>query len=194
MGRPGPAWGHWGYTEDFLPAAFHNLKGPGSFPSVLTWVKGKPLAIFEGQAPGYCRIEKTLLVLGLAMRELHRVLFTDEDDSLDFPDYVKNSPFTISDWTKAIEGCEALLSDVPIPLESTNGADPNTGHSETRYVLWSITQNVLIKLETVVLNLPRVVYKRSISPWALMEARGRKRVPGEQLFSMMLSPSLLTRR
>ena len=122
------------------------------------------------------------------------MLFTNEDDSLNFLDYVKNSPFTISDWTKAMEGCEALLSDIPIPLESTNGADPNTGHSETRYVLWSITQNVLIKLETLVLNLPRVVYKRSISPWALMEAWGRKRVPGEQLFSMMLSPSILTRQ
>ena len=57
-------------------------------------------------------MEKTLLVLGLAMRELHQVLFTDEDDSLNFLDYVKNSPLTISDWTKAIEGCEALLHDV----------------------------------------------------------------------------------
>ena len=102
------------------------------------------------------------------------MLFTDEDDSLNFPDYVKNSPFTIGNWTKAIEGCEALLIDVPIPPESTNRGDPNTGHSETRYMLWSITQNVLIKLETVVLNLPRVVYKRSISPWALMEAQEEK--------------------
>ena len=75
------------------------------------------------------------------MRELHRVLFTDEDDSLNFPDYVKNSPLTIGNWTTVIEGCEALLQDVgadsiPIPLESTNWADPNTGHSETRYVFW----------------------------------------------------------
>ena len=75
------------------------------------------------------------------MRELHQVLFTNEDDSLNFPDYVKNSPLTIGDWTKVIEGCEALLHDVradsiPIPLESTNGADPHTGHSEIRYVFW----------------------------------------------------------
>jgi hypothetical protein len=75
------------------------------------------------------------------MRELHRVLFTDEDESLDFPDYVKNSRLTIGDWTKAMEACEALLCDVgadskPIPPESANGADPNTGHSETGYVFW----------------------------------------------------------
>ena len=91
---------------------------------VLSWVKGNPLALFEGKPPGYRRVQKTLLVIGLALREIDRVLFTDEDDSMKYPDYVRNSPFMLSDWEKAVEGCNQLLQAVglkkPIPEPDGN--------------------------------------------------------------------------
>lgn len=107
-------------------------------------MKGKPLAIFKGQAPGYHRVEKTLLVLGLTLRELERVLFTDEDEfeSQNFPHYVKNSNLTISDWTKIEEALDTLLSDVGIPresiAESEDIAGKGMGQPGTRYVFFTI--------------------------------------------------------
>jgi hypothetical protein len=49
--------------------------------NVLSWVKGNPLRSFEGKAAGYRRVEKALLVIGLTLREMDRVLFTDGDDA-----------------------------------------------------------------------------------------------------------------
>lgn len=111
VGRPPPDWGHWGYSEAVLPAEFHYKTGPGSLVNVLAWIKGNPLAPFQGKPAGYLRVEKTLLVLGLTLRELDRVLFS-EDGSAHFPDYLQDSPLTLVHLDKAIHGCKALLSTV----------------------------------------------------------------------------------
>jgi hypothetical protein len=106
--------------------------------SVLSWVKGKPLASFEDKAPGYRRVEKALLVIGLTLREMERVLFTDEDDARALPDCIKNSLFTLADWDKAVEGCNDLLREVgldksvPEPEEEANTI---TEPSASRYVI-----------------------------------------------------------
>ena len=112
VGRPGPDWGHWGYNMATLPAAFHKRTGAGSLGNVLSWVKGKPLRSFEGRAPGYRRVEKALLVIGLTLREMDRVLFTDGDDARKLPDYINNSLLNLVDLDKAMEGCNDLLQEV----------------------------------------------------------------------------------
>jgi hypothetical protein len=115
VGLPTPDWGHWGYSGTVLPAGFHNRTGPRSFANVLSWVKGNPLAAFQGKSARYCRVEKTLLVLGLTLRELDRVLFTEEADSLAHTEYLKNSPLMLKYLDKAVEGCNALLRKISIP-------------------------------------------------------------------------------
>jgi hypothetical protein len=107
-------------------------------------MKGKPLAIFKGQAPGYHRVEQRLLVLGLTLCELEWVLFTDEDEfeSQNLPNYVKNSNLTISDWTKMEEALDMLLSDVGIPreliAESQDITGKGMGQPGTRYLFFTI--------------------------------------------------------
>lgn len=100
-------------------------------------MKRKPLAPFEGKPAGYRRVEKTLLVLGLALRELERVLFT-EDDSGSFPDYLVNSSLTLVDLDNTMGGCNALLHDVGLhnvqEPESDDGVDPHVTASGPGYV------------------------------------------------------------
>jgi hypothetical protein len=79
--------------------------------NLLAWVKRKPLAPFEGKPAGYRCVEKTLLVLGLALREVERVLFT-EDGSRSFSDYLVNSSLTLVDLDDTMAGCNTLLHDV----------------------------------------------------------------------------------
>ena len=111
---PGPDWGHWGYNMATLPAALHKRMGAGSLGNVLSWVKGNPLRSFEGKAPSYHRVEKALLIMGLALHEMDRVLFTDGDDARKLPDYINNSLMTLMDLGKAMEDaticCRKLAS------------------------------------------------------------------------------------
>lgn len=120
---PAPDWGHWGYGEEHLPATFHETTGPGSLSHVMSWLKGNPLALFDDQPAGYCRVEKTLLVLGLTLRELERVLFTDEENSQNYPAHIQNSKLTIADWDKVRVGCQELLNSVHIQDEETPKSD-----------------------------------------------------------------------
>jgi hypothetical protein len=138
VGRPGPDWGHWGYNEATLPAAFHKRTGSGSLGNVLSWVKGKPLSSFDGKAPGYRRVEKALLVMGLTLREMDRVLFSDPDDAGNLSDCINNSLLTLVDLDKVVEGCNDLLREVGLdepvtePEEEANTiAEP----SASRYVI-----------------------------------------------------------
>ena len=121
-----------------LPPAFHKCTGPGSLGNILSWVKGNPLALFEGKPAGYRRVEKTLLVIGLALCEMDWVLFTDEDDSRDYPDCIRNSPFTLLDWDKVVEGCNDLLRAVGLKKPISEPGDEGNAvvePSASRYVL-----------------------------------------------------------
>ena len=137
VGRPGPDWGHWGYNMATLPAAFHKRTGAGSLGNVLSWVKGNPLRSFEGKAASYRRVEKALLVIGLTLREMDRVLFTDGDDARKLPDYINKSLLTLVDLDKAMEGCNDLLQEVGLNKslpEPEDGSNTIAEPSASRYV------------------------------------------------------------
>lgn len=130
VGRPAPDWGHWGYGKEFLPASFHKTTGAGSLSHVVSWIKGNPLTLFRDEPAGYYRVENTLLVLGLTLRELARVLFMEEDTFQDYPAYVRNSELTIKDWDNARVGCQMLVNyvqDGPVPKsDESNGKAPDS--------------------------------------------------------------------
>ena len=62
-----------------------------------------------------------MLVLGLALCELQRVLFTEEDGLENYLEYLQDSHLTLTNWDKAVQCCKTLLStgkDVaPVPQQ-----------------------------------------------------------------------------
>jgi len=124
---PAHDWGHWGYSNAVLPAGFHNHTGHGFLANVLSWVKGNPLAAFGGKPTRYRRVERTLLVLGLTLRELDRVLFTENEDSWLHLEYLKNSPLMLKHLDKAVEECNVLLRTINTPLETKYIFGASTG-------------------------------------------------------------------
>ena len=139
VGRPSPDWGHWGCNQSTLLAAFHKQTGAGSLGNVLSWLKGNPLRSLEGKAPGYHRVEKALLVMGLTLREMDQVLFTDGDDARKLLDYINKSLLTLVDLEKAMGGCNDLLQEVGLNkslLELEDGSNTIAEPSASRYVLF----------------------------------------------------------
>jgi hypothetical protein len=81
----------------------------GSIGQLQAWVKGKPLAPLGNQPASYGRLEKAILTIGLALRDIHTVAFMEVDESGHLPTHVQGSPFDIKDYEALAGGCRALL-------------------------------------------------------------------------------------
>lgn len=84
-------------------------------------------------------MENVILVAGLTLRELDRILFTDEDGSASFPEYMRGSGLAIGDWNEVVNALENLLpvEGVDFANEALASAapDPKTGEPSARYFL-----------------------------------------------------------
>jgi hypothetical protein len=65
-------------------------------------------------------------VLGLTLRELEKVLFSDPDDTQEYPNYLQNSSLTLGDWEKVISASQILtkyvdIEDEPAPDSQDHG-------------------------------------------------------------------------
>ena len=82
-------------------------------------------------------MENAILVIGLTLRELDRILFTDEDGSCSFPEYLRGSGLTIGDWNEVVNSCESLLEEVDFTDGGVASAVPDSkkGEPGTRYFL-----------------------------------------------------------
>ena len=121
IGRPAPKWAEWTYKNEHLPATFHKMKGKGSIIQLLLWLKGQPLTPIHGQPASYGRVEKALLTVGLALRDMHIVAFMDPDNSGHLPIHIQASPFEIKDYEALGMECKMLLTYVPYVIHcSTN--------------------------------------------------------------------------
>ena len=77
--------------------------------------------------------------MGLTLREMDQVLFTDGDDARKLLDYINKSLLTLMDLDKAMEGCNDLLQEVGLNkslLELEDGSNTITEPSASRYVLF----------------------------------------------------------
>lgn len=111
-----PAWGHWGWKDKFLPAEFHQR------PSILpmfklareNWLKMGPDA------------ELVVLSMGLAIRDMHAVQFVEGDEfPEDYPDWVRASPFGVSDANRLMEiWGKQLPADKDLSDHSEEDVDP----------------------------------------------------------------------
>jgi hypothetical protein len=111
VGHPPPIWEDWGYSEEYLPPAFHQKSGVGSLSHLIKWVNKKTLAPFKGHPASYKRIEGTLLALGIALRELQTVVF---DEAGNLPDHVCNSSLNLHDWDSVVNMCKSLVKSLGI--------------------------------------------------------------------------------
>ena len=109
MGRPGPKWADWSSEDRYLPASFHKRTGRSSISQLFTWLKGNPLASVAGQKAGYGRVEKTILTIGLALRDVRTAAFLEPGEGSELPEYIRESPFEIRDYEKILADCIPLL-------------------------------------------------------------------------------------
>jgi hypothetical protein len=109
VGRPGPKWADWSSEDRYLPASFHKHTGRSSISQFFTWLKGNPLASAAGQKAGYQRVEKTILTIGLALRDVRTAALLEPGEGGEIPDYIRRSPFEIRDYEKILSECKLLL-------------------------------------------------------------------------------------
>ena len=83
-------------------------------------------------------LKKTLLVLELTLCELERVLFTDEENSQNYPAHIQNSKLTIADWDKVQVGCQQLLNSVHIQDEETPKLDGGVNAKAGDSTMWEL--------------------------------------------------------
>jgi hypothetical protein len=109
VGPPPPVWADWSYSMEFLPASFHSKNGQGSFSQPCCWLKAKPLAPLRGQAASYGWVEKVLLTVGLAIRDIHAAVFLEPDNLKNYPSQVANSPLEVKDLEVFLRHCQTNL-------------------------------------------------------------------------------------
>jgi hypothetical protein len=82
-------WASWTSKLSYLPSAFHAIEGKGSFSDLMSWLKQEPVTTSAKKLASYQTIELVALSIGLAMRDVSAIQFTD-DSSL--PPHVISSP------------------------------------------------------------------------------------------------------
>ncbi len=105
MPAPPPTWASWGYPGIDLPSSFHSKEGSDSCIEAITWLQGRPFSDKSKRLiPPQC-LEKVILTLGMALRAVKRVQFTDPDDGAraHWPNHVANSPLGFKEFFRLQE-------------------------------------------------------------------------------------------
>ena len=97
VGHPGPKWANWSSEDQYLPASFHKRTGRASISQIFTWLKGNLLASVNGQGASYGRVERTILTIGLALRDIWTATFLEPGEGSELLEYIQESPFDIWD-------------------------------------------------------------------------------------------------
>lgn len=106
-GTPGPQWATWKSKNHYLPAAFHNVKGPGSLSHLKTWLQSDPLTTIDQSLVSYGRVEIVILAVGLAMRDVWVTQFPETFP--DIPSHVTDSPFEFHEYEQLSHNAADLL-------------------------------------------------------------------------------------
>ena len=105
VGRPGPTWASWDYSDTYLPREFYKKKGKGSLSDLMSWIRAIQIVTPDDTLGSYGTLERIALGLGLAMRDIFARQFVDDSE---LPDYVVQSPFEF----RAYENLSHIAEDV----------------------------------------------------------------------------------
>jgi hypothetical protein len=83
------SWASWKFKLSYLPPAFHTHSGKGSFSDLTSWLTHEPVTTSAKKLASYQTIELVALSIGLAMRDLSAIQFSDNSV---LPVHVVNSP------------------------------------------------------------------------------------------------------
>jgi hypothetical protein len=71
------SWASWKFKLSYLPPAFHAHTGKGSFSDLTSWLTHEPVTTSAKKLASYQTIELVALSIGLAMRDLSAIQFSD---------------------------------------------------------------------------------------------------------------------
>jgi hypothetical protein len=79
-------------------------------------LKEKPLAPLHGQTASYGRVERVILAVGLAIRDIRAAIFLEPDNANDYPSQVANSPLEVKDLEALLRQSHAAFRYVIVQL------------------------------------------------------------------------------
>jgi hypothetical protein len=106
-GPPSPDWASWEFSDSYLPPAFHRVKGTGSLSDLLSWLGHEPSVGEDNNLASYRTVERVVLSIGLAMRDLSAKQFKEDSE---LPRHVVKSPFEFRHHENLSHVAENLVS------------------------------------------------------------------------------------
>ncbi|KAF7426510.1 hypothetical protein PC9H_008879 [Pleurotus ostreatus] len=120
LNRRAPAWASWALDTPYLPEEFYQFSSDErdreAFAAAKAYLMQDPLPhVGLGDAIGpYERVEKSLLILGLMLRDMSKVCFLEPDSDVAncLPDYMQQSPFALAEWNELTEVCKQIKNSL----------------------------------------------------------------------------------
>ncbi|KAF4570171.1 Homeobox domain-containing protein [Pleurotus pulmonarius] len=120
LNRRAPAWASWALNTPYLPEEFYQFSNDErdreGFAAAKAYLMQDPLPhVGLGDAIGpYERVEKSLLILGLMLRDMAKVCFLEPDSDMAnrLPDYMQQSHFALAEWDELTEVCKQIKNSL----------------------------------------------------------------------------------
>ncbi|KAF4584650.1 hypothetical protein EYR38_001879 [Pleurotus pulmonarius] len=117
--RP-PTWGSWSLKTPHLPMEFYlqsnSNKERENFAAAKAYLLQEPLPhVGLGDVVGpYERVETTILIVGLMLRDMAKVCFLEPggDEAQSLPEYMQDSSFAIKEWEELGEVCSKIRNSL----------------------------------------------------------------------------------
>ena len=115
-----PTWGSWSLKTPHLPMEFYaqsnSNKERESFAAAKAYLLQDPLPhVGLGDVVGpYERVETTILIVGLMLRDMAKVCFLEPggDEAQSLPEYMQDSSFAIKEWEELGEVCSEIRNSL----------------------------------------------------------------------------------